>query len=106
MSSRKAKTSSKMFVCDHEFLKNKVLTTMRKVSEIVGSSLGPGGKPTLIEASYPGLPNTMTKDGVTIFKSLGAQDPYEHLIIESARDSAQRTVSECGDGTTTATILS
>ena len=106
MAHRKAKDSSKMFACDKEFLKKKVLTTMRKISDIVGSSLGPGGKVTLIESDYPGIPNKITKDGVTIFKSLGAQDPYEHLIIESARDTAQRTATEAGDGTTTATILS
>jgi len=78
---------------------------MQRVSDIVGSSLGPGGKVTLIESDYPGLPNKLTKDGVTIFKSLGARDPYEHLIIESARDTAQRTATEAGDGTTTATLL-
>lgn len=106
MAHRKAKDSSKMFECDKEFLKKKVLSTMRRISDIVGSSLGPGGKVTLIESDYPGLPNKLTKDGVTIFKSLGARDPYEHLIIESARDTAQRTATEAGDGTTTATILS
>lgn len=102
---RKAKEAAKMFVCQPDFLKKKVLTTMQKVSDIVGSSLGPGGRVTMIESDYPGIMNTLTKDGVTIFKSLGAQDPYEHLIIESTRDVAQRTATEAGDGTTTATIL-
>ncbi len=60
----------------------------------------------MIESDYPGIPNKNTKDGVTVFKSLGAIDPYEHLIIEQARDVAQRTASEAGDGTTTATVLS
>lgn len=106
MSHRKAKSAAKMFQCEQEFLKKKVLSTMRKISDIVGSSMGPGGKITLIESDWPGLPNKLTKDGVTIFKSLGAQDPYEHLIIESARDSASRTATEAGDGTTTATVLS
>lgn len=106
MSHRKAKTAPKMYESNHEKLKNKVLTTMRKVSDIVGSSLGPGGRVTMIESDYPGIPNKLTKDGVTIFKSLGAIDAYEHLIIESSRDVAQRTASEAGDGTTTATILS
>lgn len=106
MSYRKAKTAPKMFACDREFLKNKVVTTMKKVSDIVGSSMGPGGRVTMIESDYPGIPNKLTKDGVTIFKSLGANDAYEHLIIESTRDVAQRTATEAGDGTTTATVLS
>lgn len=105
MSHRKAKSAPKIFEANRDVLKRKVLSTMKKISEIVGSSLGPGGKVTLIESDYPGIPNSMTKDGVTIFKSLGSHDPYEHLIIESARDTAQRTASEAGDGTTTATIL-
>lgn len=79
---------------------------MRKISDIVGSSMGPSGRVTMIESDWPGIPNSLTKDGVTIFKSLGAQDAYEHLIIECARDSATRTATEAGDGTTTATVLS
>lgn len=106
MSYRKAKSSPKIFECDPKFLKDKILSTMYKIANIVGSSLGPGGKVTMIEADYPGLPNKLTKDGVTIFKSLGARDAYEHLIIETTRDTAQRTATEAGDGTTTATILS
>jgi chaperonin GroEL len=105
MSARKAKSAPKIFACDQKFLKNKVLDTMRKVSDIVGSSLGPGGRVTMIESDYPGIPNKLTKDGVTIFKSLGSNDAYEHLIIESTRDVAQRTATEAGDGTTTATVL-
>lgn len=106
MSHRKAKTAPKLFASDSIYLKNKVLSTMNKVAQIVGSSFGPGGRVTMIESDYPGIPNKLTKDGVTIFKSLGANDPYEHLIIESARDVATRTVTEAGDGTTTATVLS
>lgn len=106
MSHRKAKTAPKIFEIDSKILKNKVLSTMHRVSEAVGRTLGPGGRNILIESDYPGIPNKNTKDGVTVFKSLGAIDPYEHLIIEQARDVAQRTATEAGDGTTTATILS
>lgn len=106
MSHRKAKDSAKIFVSDRNFLKNKVLSTMKRIADIVGSSLGPGGRVTMIESDYQGIPNKLTKDGVTIFKSLGANDPFEHLVIECARDTATRTASEAGDGTTTATLLS
>lgn len=105
MSFRKAKTAPKMFEIDAKTLKNKVLKTMARVSEAVGRTMGPGGRNILIESDFPGIPNKNTKDGVTVFKSLGSQDAYEHLIIESARDVAQRTASEAGDGTTTATVL-
>jgi chaperonin GroEL len=106
MSARKAKSAPKMFETDSKKLRKLVISTMRRAADAVGSSLGPGGRPTLIESDYPGIPNKVTKDGVTIFKSLGAVDPYQHLILETARDVAQRTATEAGDGTTTATILS
>jgi len=95
-----------MFETDQKKLQSIVLKTMKRVSDAVGSSLGPCGKLTTIESDYPGISNTITKDGVTIFKSLGDQNAYAHLIIETARDVATRTASEVGDGTTTATILS
>lgn len=106
MTIRKAKTASKSYLSDQEKLRKIVLKTMKKVSDIVSSSLGPGGRVTLIEESLPNLPNRLTKDGVTIFKNLGSADAYEHLIIESARDAAIRTANTVGDGTTTATVLS
>ena len=105
MSYRKAKTAPKIFEVDHKKIKDMVLRAMHRVSEAVGSTLGPGGKNILLESDYPGLPNKNTKDGVTVFKSLGAMDPYEHLIIEQARDCAQKTAEFAGDGTTTATVL-
>lgn len=106
MSHRKAKSAPKIFEIDSKTLKDTVLKTMHRVAEAVGRTMGPGGRNILIESDYPGIPNKNTKDGVTVFKSLGAVNAYEHLIIEQARDVAQRTASEAGDGTTTATVLS
>lgn len=106
MSHRKAKTAPKIFEANPAKLKKQLLSAMNRASTIVGSSMGPGGKVTLIESDYPGIPNKITKDGVTILKSLGSSDSYEHLILETVRDVAQRTASEAGDGTTTATVLS
>lgn len=105
MSHRKAKDSAKIFVSDREQIKKIVLRTMKRASDIVSCTLGPGGLNVLIESDYPGVPHKNTKDGVTVLKSLGANDPYEHLIVEQVRDVAQRTASEAGDGTTTATLL-
>ncbi len=106
MAHRKAKDAPKMFETDRKKLRELVLRTMKRVSDAVGCTLGPGGLNALIESDFPGIPNKNTKDGVTVFKSLGAQGSYEHLIIEQARSSAERTATEAGDGTTTATVLS
>lgn len=106
MSIRKAKTAPKIFLTDQKRLRNLVLESMAEIAAAVGRTLGPGGRNILIESDYPGIPNKNTKDGVTVFKSLGYIDPYKHLITEQARDVAQRTATEAGDGTTTATVLS
>lgn len=106
MSHRRAKSAPKMFMTDQKKLKALVLETMSEIADAVGRTMGPGGRNCLIESDYPGLPNSNTKDGVTVFKSLGYMDSYKHLITEQARSSAERTASEAGDGTTTATVLS
>ena len=105
MSVRKVKTPAKMYNSNLSELQEIIVETMDEISNIVGSSLGPGGRNVIIESDLSGIPNKNTKDGVTIFRSLGHQHPYKHLIIEQTRDVAVQTVSEAGDGTTTATIL-
>lgn len=102
----KQKTAAKSFLSEPNELKHIVLKTMKRVSDIVGSSLGPNGKLTLLESDYVGVPNRLTKDGVSIYKALAATNAYEHLIIETARDAATKTANEVGDGTTSATVLS
>jgi len=106
MATKKVKTPAKMFTSDIGNLEQVIVRTMTKIDRIVGSSLGPGGRNVIIESDLPGIPNKNTKDGVTIFRSLGSANAYEHLIIEQTRDAAIQTVNEAGDGTTTATIIS
>lgn len=83
-----------------------VLNTLKQCAEIVGSSLGPGGRPVVIERQETNVAPVVTKDGVTIFRALGFDDPTAHVLMELARDAAIRTASDAGDGTTSCTILS
>jgi len=106
MANRKVKSTAKKFISDPKLIQEIVVRTMTRISDIVGSTLGPSGRICLIESDFDGIPNKNTKDGVTVFHALGARDPFEHLIIEQTRDAATRTASEAGDGTTTATVLS
>jgi chaperonin GroEL len=103
---RKVKAVSKVVVPEGETLDRVVLETMKRISSIVGSTLGPGGKQVLIERQEFGVPNLITKDGVTVFRNLGFNDPVAHAVMEAARDASVRTATEAGDGTTTATVLS
>lgn len=83
-----------------------VLEAMEIVSDIVGSTLGPGGRPVLIERQEYGVPPFVSKDGVTVYKALGFDNALKDLVMEAIRDPAVHTANEAGDGTTTATILS
>jgi len=102
----KVKSVAKNVTVKGPDLDSKVLSTMKRTADIVGATLGPGGNPVLVERQEYGLPSYVTKDGVTVFQSLGFLDPTEHAIMETARDASVRTNSEAGDGTTTATVLS
>jgi chaperonin GroEL len=105
MEYQKVKSVAKQIVTSSDRLDNKILSTLKLMSDIVGCTLGPGGRPVLIERYEGGLPSMVTKDGVTVARSLGMDDPSEHCIMEAARDAAIRTAGEAGDGTTTATVL-
>ncbi len=106
MAYRVAKSAPKSFLNNKKDLQGLVINVMSKVADAVGSSLGPGGRVSLLEADQPGFPNKVTKDGVTILKNLGSLNSYEHLIIETAVSSSMRTATEAGDGTTTTCVLS
>jgi len=102
---KKVQSVAKVVESDPEILQEVVLNTLKIVSDVVGSTLGPGGKVVLIERQEYNYPPTVTKDGVTVYRALGFRDPLQQMVMESARESAVRTASEAGDGTTTATIL-
>ena len=102
----KPKSASKIILTKGPRLENIILSTLKTVAEAVGGTLGPGGHPVLIERREEGLPPWITKDGISVARSLGFEDSIQHNILESMRDATARTSASAGDGTTTATILS
>ncbi len=48
---------------------------------------------------------TVTKDGVTVAKSIDLIDPIENLAVKIVKQAADRTATEAGDGTTTSIVL-
>lgn len=102
----KPKSAAKISLSRGPKLQQKVLAVMREISSIVGSTLGPGGCPVLIEDPREGMPVIVTKDGVTVHQHLGFQDSIEQAVLEAARSAAVRTAEQAGDGTTCSTILS
>ncbi len=83
--------------------RSQVLTGVEKLTNAVGSTLGASGKCVILEDAQ-GKPQ-ITKDGVTVANSVVLQDPLENIGATLIKEAAQRTVSDAGDGTTTATVL-
>jgi len=80
-----------------------MLRGVDKVANTVQATLGPKGRNVAISQSY-GSPK-ITKDGVTVAKSIDLADPFENLGASLIKNVANRTNDQAGDGTTTATVL-
>jgi chaperonin GroEL len=102
---QKIKSISKVMLSRGKKLNQLVAETLKICADIVGSSLGPGGRPVVIERQETQMAPIITKDGVTIFRNLGFDDPTAQVLMEAARDAAIKTASDAGDGTSSATIL-
>ncbi len=72
--------------------------------DTVGATMGPKGRTILIQGEE-GSPPVITKDGVTVSKSVDPVDVAERMGAQLVREAASRTNDEAGDGTTTATVL-
>ena len=83
--------------------KDKVFTGIDKLTQAVSSTLGASGKCVILE-DFMGRP-MITKDGVTVANSIILKDPVENIGATLIKEAARKTVSEAGDGTTTATVL-
>ena len=82
---------------------DKVFSGITKLTQAVSSTLGASGKCVILE-DFMGRP-MITKDGVTVANSVNLQNPVENIGATLIKEAARKTVSEAGDGTTTATVL-
>tara|TARA_R100000951_G_scaffold63503_1_gene53317 strand:+ start:280 stop:1905 length:1626 start_codon:yes stop_codon:yes gene_type:complete len=85
--------------------RSKLIDGITKMSSAVKSTLGPSGHTVLIESADHTRGITVTKDGVTVAKSIDLLDPVENLAVRMMREAADRTATEAGDGTTTSIVL-
>ena len=76
---------------------------IKLAADAVGCTLGPKGKTVLIQRQ--GQAPIVTKDGVTVSKSIRLKDPVKRMGAELIREAANQTNEVAGDGTTTATVL-
>lgn len=85
--------------------RNRLVSGVTKIAKAVKSTLGPGGNTVLIESQDHTHGITVTKDGVTVAKSINLFDPSENLAVRMMKEAAERTASSAGDGTTTSIVI-
>ena len=85
--------------------RKKLISGVIKMSKAVKSTLGPSGNTVLIESPHHTHGITVTKDGVTVAKSIDLLDPSENLAVKMMKEAADKTATAAGDGTTTAIVL-
>jgi len=84
-------------------LQEKILKGADILADNVASTLGPRGRNVILHQK--GFNPIITKDGVTISKFVSLEDPFENAGAQIIKQAAARTADECGDGTTTSTVL-
>jgi len=73
------------------------------LANAVKVTLGPKGRHAAIERNYG--PPLVTKDGVTVAKSIDLDDRIQNMGAQLIKAVASATNTVAGDGTTTATVL-
>tara|TARA_Y100001937_G_C7130846_1_gene337298 strand:- start:1790 stop:3418 length:1629 start_codon:yes stop_codon:yes gene_type:complete len=76
-----------------------------QIANAVKSTLGPRGHTVLIESPSQSQGMTVTKDGVTVARSVNLLHPVENLAVTMMKQAANNTATSAGDGTTTAIVL-
>ncbi|XP_058745348.1 chaperonin CPN60-like 2, mitochondrial [Vicia villosa] len=80
-----------------------ILQGVSEVAEAVKVTMGPKGRNVIIEKSHRGP--RVTKDGVTVAKSISFKDKAKNVGAELIKQVAKATNTAAGDGTTCATVL-
>jgi chaperonin GroEL len=85
--------------------RNRLIDGIVKLSRAVKSTLGPGGNTVLIESPFHTHGITVTKDGITVARSIDLMDPVENLAVRMVKEAGDKTATSAGDGTSTSILL-
>src|SRR5258708_5445104 len=91
--------------------RQKMSDGIKKVSDAVCVTLGPMGRNVIISRALPsqnGMQYYMpfaTKDGVTVARNITLSDQLENTGANLIKQAAEKTMQDCGDGTTTTILL-
>lgn len=73
------------------------------LADAVKATIGPKGRKVIIETAY-GTPHA-TKDGVTVANAINLAESVPNMGAQIIKQAAAKTLEQCGDGTTNATVL-
>ncbi len=73
------------------------------LANAVRVTLGPRGRPVALDKKFG--PPSVLNDGVSVAKEVELPDPFENMGAQLVKQAATKTNDQCGDGTSTATIL-
>lgn len=88
-----------------------ILAGVKKIVDAIKVTLGPMGRNVVIAQSMVvdygvhSLPIRVTKDGVSVAHAFDIDDPFEKPGVLLVKEACQKTVDQCGDGTTTCAVL-
>ncbi|TNC81222.1 MAG: chaperonin GroEL [Oleiphilus sp.] len=83
--------------------RTRIARGVKVLAQAVAATLGPRGRNVVIDSGF-GTP-AITKDGVTVAKSIELVDSFEDMGAQMVKQVASKTGDQAGDGTTTATVL-
>lgn len=78
-------------------------TGVDTLANAVRVTLGPRGRPVALDKKF-GAPSVLN-DGVSVAKEIELPDPFENMGAQLVKEAATKTNDQCGDGTSTSTIL-
>jgi chaperonin GroEL len=84
--------------------REKVLAGMIEAKRAVVSTLGPKGHTVILNdgTRHP----TVSKDGDSVLEFIDFSDPYKNTGVNFVKDCVHKVNNECGDGSTTTTLIS
>lgn len=85
--------------------RRRMLAGVNLLADAVQVTLGPRGRNVVIEHRTAGFPPAVTKDGVTVARSIEVADRFQSAGIGMFRQMAGAVAKESGDGTTTTIVL-
>ena len=83
--------------------RREILSGIAQVAEVVGATLGPRGQTVILSRQIGSA--LITKDGVTVARSISLADPWQNEGAKLVQEVAGRTDTSAGDGTTATVIL-